>query len=251
MPIINFRYDDLCKMIGEDIPMNTLIEKIPMIGADMHNTEGKNNDMSVEFFPNRPDMYSVEGIARSIQAFIGIKTGMKKYKVCNSDVFVTVDNSVESVRPYILCGLVMGININDNVISSIMELQEKLHITIGRKRSKLAIGIHDFDKVKPPFIYRLVDPHSVRFTPLLKNKEMDLEEILHKHEKGIQYAYLVNKYPKYPIIEDSDGSVVSFPPIINGALTAVTTGKHNLFIEVTGNDIKAVKGALNIICCAL
>ncbi|MBR6911466.1 MAG: phenylalanine--tRNA ligase subunit beta, partial [Candidatus Methanomethylophilaceae archaeon] len=71
-----------------------------------------------------------------------------------------------------------GVNISDNMLKSIMEMQEKLHTTIGRKRKKLAIGIHDLDKVNGPFTYRLADPHSIRFVPLAKTEEMDMEEIL-------------------------------------------------------------------------
>lgn len=251
MPVINFKYSDLCTMLGEEVPVQTLVDRIPMIGADMHETEGDCDDMSVEFFPDRPDLYSVEGLARAMRAFLGIRTGMQTYDVGKSDIEVTVDPSVKGLRPYFLCGAVLDVDIDDEFLRSIMEMQEKLHITIGRKRSKLAIGIHDLDKVNPPFTYRLADPHSVRFVPLANTEEMDMQEILEKHEKGVDYAHLLDGYDKYPVIQDRDGNVLSFPPIINGALTTVTTGKHNLFIDVTGNDRKAVKGALDIVCTAL
>jgi phenylalanyl-tRNA synthetase beta chain len=45
--------------------------------------------------------------------------------------------------------------------------------------------------------------------------------------------------------------VLSFPPVINGALTTVTTKTKNLFIDVTGTDKKIVKGALDILVTAL
>ena len=251
MPVINFKYSDLCTMLGEEVPQKTLVDRIPMIGADMHETEGECDDMSVEFFPDRPDLYSVEGLARGMRAFLDIEPGMKKYDVEESSIEVTIDASVKSQRPYFLCGAVMDVDIDDQLLKSIMEMQEKLHITIGRKRSKLAIGIHDLDMVEPPFTYRLAEPHSVRFVPLAKEEEMDMEEVLTKHEKGVDYAHLLEGFDKYPVIQDKDGKVLSFPPIINGALTTVTTGKHNLFVDVTGMDRKAVKGALDIVCTAL
>lgn len=251
MPVINFKYSDLCTMLGEKVPQKTLVERIPMIGADMHETEGECDEMSVEFFPDRPDLYCVEGLARGMRAFLGLETGMKRYDVGKSDIEVFIDQSVKEQRPYFLCGAVLDVDIDDSLLKSIMELQEKLHITIGRKRSKLAIGIHDLDKVTPPFTYRLADPKSIRFIPLAKTEEMDMEEILEKHEKGKDYAHLLRGCSKYPVIQDKDGKVLSFPPIINGALTTVTTGRHNLFIDVTGMDRKAVKGALDIVCTAL
>lgn len=251
MPVINFKYSDLCTMLGQKVPQKTLVERIPMIGADMHETEGECDDMSVEFFPDRPDLYCVEGLARGMRAFLDLETGMKRYDVGRSDIEVFIDPSVKEQRPYFLCGAVLDVDIDDSLLRSMMELQEKLHITIGRKRSKLAIGIHDLDKVTPPFTYRLADPKSIRFVPLAKTEEMDMEEILEKHEKGRDYASLLKGYTKYPVIQDKDGKVLSFPPIINGALTTVTTGKHNLFVDVTGMDRKAVKGALDIVCTAL
>ncbi|MBO4356718.1 MAG: phenylalanine--tRNA ligase subunit beta [Candidatus Methanomethylophilaceae archaeon] len=251
MPVISFKYSDLCSLIGQDVPMETLADRIPMIGADIEHAEKGCDDMSVEFFPDRPDLYSVEGTARGMRAFLGIETGMKTYEITKSDVDVYIDESVKNVRPYFLCGIVRGVNIDDNMLKSIMEMQEKLHTTIGRKRKKLAIGIHDLDKVHAPFTYRLAEPHSIRFIPLAKTEEMDMEEILTKHEKGRDYAHLLKGYKDYPIILDKDNQVLSFPPIINGSLTTVTTNTHNLFIDVTGFDRKAVKGALDIVASAL
>lgn len=251
MPVINFSYGDLCSLIGEEIPQSLLVEKIPLLGADMHDTEEGSDDMSVEFFPNRPDLYCVEGLARALRSFLGLQTGMQEYHVEDTDIEVTVDGSVKSLRPCFLCGAVFDMEVDESLLKSMMELQEKLHLTIGRKRSKLAIGIHDLDKVVPPFTYSLEDPKEIRFVPLAKTEEMDLNEILEKHEKGREYADLLKGACKYPIIRDFEGNVLSFPPIINGALTTVTTETRNLFIDVTGTDRKAVKGALDIVCTAL
>lgn len=251
MPVINFKYSDLCTMLGEEVPAQVLVDRIPMIGADMHETEGETDDMSVEFFPDRPDLYSVEGLARALRAFLDIQPGMRTYPVAESDAEVFIDASVKSVRPYFLCGIVRDVEVTDEFLRSLMELQEKLHITIGRKRSKLAIGIHDLSKVRAPFTYKLVDPHAVRFVPLAMDEEMDLAEILERNEKGREYNKLLEGMPEYPIILDADGQVLSFPPIINGSLTTVTVGRHDLFIDVTGNDRKAVKGALDIVATAL
>ena len=216
----------------------------------MHDTEEGADDMSVEFFPNRPDLYCVEGLARSLRSFLDIQPGMKEYKVENTNIDVTIDKSVKSLRPYFLCSAVFDVVIDDKILKSMMELQEKLHLTIGRKRCKLAIGIHDLDKVVPPFTYSLEDPKKTKFIPLTETKIMNLDEILEKHEKGREYADLLKGASKYPIIKDSKGNVLSFPPIINGALTTVTTKTRNIFVDVTGTDCKAVKGALDIVCTA-
>ncbi len=251
MPVINFSYSDLCSLLEEKIPAKTLMDRIPQIGADMHDTEGDEDEMSVEFFPDRPDLYSVEGLTRGLRAFLDIEPGMTEYEVQETDIDVYIDPSVKDVRPYFHCAAIYDIVIDDHVLKSMMEIQEKLHITIGRKRSKIAIGIHDMDKVYAPFTYKAVGPHDVSFIPLAKTTKSDLEEILETHEKGKDYAHLLKGKEKYPLVVDSLGNILSFPPIINGALTAVTTSSRNLLIDVTGTDEKTVKGALNIIVTAL
>jgi len=238
-------------MLGEKVPRKTLIERIPMIGADMHDTEGEVDEMSVEFFPDRPDLYSAEGLARGMRAFLDIEPGIKEYDVEDTDIDIFVDDSVKNVRPCFRCAVVFDVPVDDNILKSIMAVQEKLHITIGRKRSKLAIGVHDLDKITPPFTYKAVGPHDIKFVPLAKTEKWDLDEILQKHEKGVDYAHLLKGFKKYPIITDVNGEVLSFPPIINGALTTVTTETRNLFIDVTGNDMKAVKCALDILVTAM
>ena len=251
MPVINFSYKDLCSVIGEDVPIEELYERIPMMGAVMESTDMTSDEMSVELFPDRADLYCVEGMGRGLRAFLDIEPGMAEYDVEETDIEFTVDPSVKSVRPVFLGAAVFDVQIDDTFLRSIMEMQEKLHVTIGRKRSKVAIGIHDLDKVTPPFTYKAVGPHDIRFVPLAKTEEWDLEEILQKHEKGVGYRHLLEGKEKYPIILDSEGYVLSFPPIINGTRTQVTTDTKNLLIDVTGTDFKAVKGALDIICTAL
>ena len=251
LPVINFKYNDLCSLLGEDIPQKVLIERIPLIGADMHDTEGGEDDMSVEFFPDRPDLFSVEGLARALRAFLDISPGIRRYDVKKGNVCVNTDTSVVSVRPCFSCAIVRNISVDDNLIRSMMELQEKLHLTIGRKRSKFAIGMHDLDKVKPPFVYKAVDPKSVSFVPLASTEKMDLNTILEKNPKGMEYMSLLDGKKKYPVIVDSKNDVLSFPPIINGSLTTVTTKTRNIFVDVTGNDEKMVKGALDIVVTAL
>ncbi|MDD3399202.1 MAG: phenylalanine--tRNA ligase subunit beta [Candidatus Methanomethylophilaceae archaeon] len=251
MPVINFNYHDLCHLLGEEVPREVLIERIPMMGADMHDMEGIEDEMSVEFFPDRPDLFCVEGLARSLRAFLGLEPGMHEYESEETDIVMHVEDSVLTVRPYIVCAAVFDVEIDDRFIRSLMEVQEKLHTTIGRKRSKVAIGVHDLDKVRPPFRYLAVEPHVLRFVPLGKEEEWDLEEILDKHEKGRDYAHLLQGKDRYPVILDANDDVLSFPPVINGRLTTVTEETKNIFIDVTGTDARAVEGALQILVTAL
>ncbi len=220
-----------------------------MIGADVDRIDG--DEINIEFFPDRPDLYSVEGVARAMRAFLGHKPGLQEYAVGHSDVKLIVDRSVSDVRPWIVSGLVRNVVFTDPFVKSIMDVQEKLHLTLGRKRKKVSIGIHDFDNVKPPFTYKAVDPESVQFIPLGMNDYLDMEEILRKHDKGIEYAWILEGADRYPIITDVNHEVVSFPPIINGIATTVTENTSNIFLDITGLDLNGCITALNIIAALL
>lgn len=251
MTNVNLSYKDLTGIIGKSVPQDEILEKVQLIGSDTGDNVPGTDKMTIEFFPNRPDLYSVEGIGRALRQFLGIAPGLRMYDVEPSGIKAKVSPEVREIRPYFVCAAVYGVEVDDTILKSMMELQEKLHITIGRKRAKLAIGIHDLDKVKSPFSFEAVDPDGISFVPLAKSEEMTPREILEKHEKGRAYAHLLDGFSKYPIIFDGDRNVLSFPPIINGALTTVTTATRNLFIDVTGFDAAAVEGALNIVCTAL
>jgi phenylalanyl-tRNA synthetase beta chain len=249
MPLVTFNYKDFIDVLGYDISKESLIEKLPMIGGDFSHTSG--DEINIEFFPNRPDLTSVEGIARASRAFFGFKTGLQTYETRSSEVSLTVDPSVKTVRPFVTTALVKDVTITNDLIVSLMGLQEKLHVGLGRNRRKVAIGVHNAEPVTPPFVYKAVDPDAVSFVPLAKNDSMTLREILRKHEKGIDYASLLDGFDRYPLIVDAHNNVLSFPPIINGSLTEVTPYTKDIFIDVTGTDRKAINYALNIVTTAL
>src|SRR3989449_11076590 len=207
--------------------------------------------MTFDIFPNRPDLYSVEGIARGLRGFLGLEVGLPSYRVEPSGTEFAVDPSVADFGPYAVGGVVRGIELAAARLRSLVDLQEKLPLTAGRRRRKVAIGIHDLDKVTPPYTYQAVRPHDVRFTPLGLAEELDLAEILAKHEKGREYAPLVASKPRFPIIRDAHGQVLSFPPVINGIVTTLTPDTRNLFLDVTGTDLEAVQSCLPVLATAV
>ncbi len=249
MPLVTFDYQDFIQLLGHQIPKQTLIERLPMIGGDFSHMNG--DEINIEFFPNRPDLTSVEGIARASRAFFGFKTGLQTYETKPSEITLTVDASVKKIRPFVTTAYVKNITMTDELITSLMGLQEKLHVGLGRNRKKVAIGVHNAEPITPPFVYKAVDPDSVSFVPLAKEETMTLREILKKHEKGVDYASLLEEYDRYPLIVDAHQNVLSFPPIINGSLTEVTPYTKEIFIDVTGTDKKAINYALNIVTSAL
>ena len=249
MPVINFYFSDFARLSGLDLSQDEFLELVPLIGADVDRVEGE--ELSVEFFPNRPDLYSVEGVARAMRAFTGNRPGLQDYPVAPATMELRVEPPVVGVRPWVVCGAVRGVELDDDAIIAMMELQEKLHLTLGRKRSKVSIGVHDLDPLTPPFRYTAAHPNAVSFVPLQETQEMDLARILAEHPKGIDYAHLMEGFDRYPVIFDANDQVLSFPPIINGTLTTVSESTSNILLDVTGLDLPAVTQALNIVACAL
>ncbi len=249
MPVISVDIEDLEHLLGFEPPHELLIERIPLMGADIERDDGET--LQIEFFPDRPDLYSVEGIARALRAFLGHDPGLRQYDVTPSGFSLVVDESVLPVRPDIVAAVVRDVTMTDALITSLMDLQEKLHLTMGRKRKKVSIGVHDLDAVEPPFTYKGVDPEAIQFVPLQHHRSMDLDDILRYHEKGKRYAWILEEHDRYPVIVDRNDDVLSFPPVINGVLTQITEETENIFIDVTGLDRAAIDCALNIVATAL
>lgn len=245
MPVITIYYEDIEALTGTD--RDSFIERVPMMGADIERIEDDHID--IEFFPDRPDLYSPEGVARAMRGFLDIETGLQQYEVNDSDTTITLDEDIKKIRPYLGCAVVRGLKFDDYSIESLMGIQEDLHWGLGRDRKKVSIGIHDISRVKPPFRYVAADP-DFSFVPLDFEEPMTMQEILERHPKGVKYAHLMEGFDKYPLILDADDHVLSFPPIINGQLTRVTDDTTDLFIDVTGLDHN-VYTALNIVTTSL
>ncbi len=249
MPVISFNYRDFIKLVGKKYSMKELEETMPMMGMEWEGSDG--DEISVEVFPNRPDLLSVEGLARAYKYFRGLSRKVFSYSANKSNYELIVDDAVKGIRPVIGAMVVKGVKLNENSVKSLMQLQEKLHITHCRNRRKAAIGVHDLRAVKFPVRYTAVDPQEMRFIPLDFNREMTPEEIIREHPKGIKYAHLVENFPAYPMVINADNEILSFPPIINSELTKVRPNTKNLFVEVTGTDENTVSKALNIVATSL
>ncbi len=251
MPVITLDTEDLFELLGKTLPDEELRQSLTMLGGDVDAIE--DDEVQVEMSPDRSDLFCVEGVARALKAFLEIEPGLglKEYKVFPSDIEVSVSSTVDSVRPYVACAKVTDLVLNDELIRSLMDVQEKLHLTVGRKRSKVAIGVHDSKDLAPPYLYQAVEPKSVSFIPLARSKSMTLDQILETHEKGKDYAHILDGQQRYPLIVDSKDQVLSFPPIINGILTQVTDDTTEILLDVTGTDEGTVGVVLNLICTML
>lgn len=247
MPVVKIKKDRLEELVGKET--KEVLEKIPMLGADIEREQ--KNEVDIEFFPNRPDLFSAEGVARAMRGYLGIEKGLPSYEQKKSNIDLNVDGSVKNVRPKISAAVVKNLDLKENDVTSLVNLQEHLHWGLGRNRKKVSIGIHDLEKIEPPLTYKAVKPKEIEFVPLGYKEKMNLEQILEQHKKGQKFGHIIRGKEKYPIIQDKNEQILSFPPIINGVLTEVNESTKNIFIDVTGTEQKSVEKALNIIATSL
>ena len=255
MPTIDVDYLELERLLGVKLneDMERLDEILAYIKGEVKAFDQKEGSVSIEMKDTaRADLWSVEGLSRALQGYLNHAKGLKQYAVGKSAVEVNVNAKLFGIRPYICCSVIKDIHLSDNIIKGIMHLQDKLDQTHGRGRQKTSIGIYNLDLIKPPIEYTAVKPEEVKFIPLGFSEKMSLDQILDQHPKGVEYSHIVKKNPLYPMLFDSEGKVLSFPPIINSNdLGKITEESRNLLVEVTGTVHKTVLNTLNLVTLAL
>ncbi len=250
MPTITVNRKAFENFVGKKLPVEKLKERISMLGTDLENVTG--DEITVEIFPNRPDMLSVQGFARAFSSFIGHKTGLRQYHVEPSKEKVIIDKSVENVRPYTACAIAKNLHFDAEKIKEVIDIQEKLHITYGRNRKKAAIGIYPFEKIKTPIRFMAKKPEEIKFQPLEFPRELTGRQILSQHPAGRDYGHLLESLEKFPVFIDANNEILSMPPVINShKIGKISEKTKDVFIECSGFDFNILKKCLNMIVTAL
>ena len=249
MTILTFDKKELEKKVGKIT--KELEKKIIEMGTPIE--EITNKELSVEVFPNRPDLLSLNNFSRALNQFNG-KRKLAKFTINKPEknYKITVDKSVKSVRPHTACAIVKKLNLNDENIAELIDLQEKLHNSIGRKREKVAIGIYPLDKIKLPIKFIGRNPNEIKFRPLESENEMTGNQILKSNPTGIEYSELLKDKNVFPIFVDSEDKILSMPPIINSEETGrIEVKTKEIFIECSGHNLSYLKKSLNIILSSI
>ncbi|MEK6853440.1 MAG: phenylalanine--tRNA ligase subunit beta [Nanoarchaeota archaeon] len=250
MPTITLNKQVVEKLLGKQLPLEELKDRIAMLGTDLEDITG--DEIHVQIFPNRPDLLSEQGFVRALSSFVGARSGLKNYAAKDSGQKVMIDRSVDGIRPYTACAIVKGLKFDEEKIKEIIQIQEKLHVTYGRNRKKAAIGIYPLEKITFPVTYKAEVPEKIRFRPLEAGSEMTAAEIVEEHQAGKEYGHLLKGLPRYPLFEDAKGEILSMPPIINSEKTGrVTAHTKDIFVECSGFDFGVLSTCLNIIVTAL
>ena len=247
MPVVEFPLEDISRLFP-DYDLEYTIDMLPFLGLDIEYRDDK--CIKLEYSPNRPDFSTFYGISRALNGLLGKEVGIPKFKLIeNRKNFINVDSSVSNIRPYIASIVARGHKLNDKTIKQIVSMQEDLHNGIGRKRSKASIGLHNLDTIEFPLDYT-TRPGNLSFTPLDHSSSLTLSEVLEKTESGKKFRELLLG-SIYPVLMDSRGNLLSFPPVINAEYTRIKGGVKNLLVEVTGVDKTTVDKVLANIAATL
>jgi len=211
--------------------------------------------LKIEIPANRYDLLCIEGIARALRVFLH-KGKAPEYKLVyppggeKSLIEVTVAPETAQVRPYFGSAVLRNVKFTQRSYESFIDLQDKLHQNICRKRQFVAIGTHDLDTITAPFRYEAKPPKDIKFVPLNKTQAYTAEELMTVYESErhlAKYLPIIRDSPVYPIIYDKEDRVLSFPPIINSERSKITVNTRNIFIDLTATDQTKLSIVTNII----
>ena len=249
MPVVELNLNRIKKLVSGNTTKKKIIDVLPFLGLDIESQDG--DEIRIEYSPNRPDYSTDFGIALGLQGLLAIKKGVQKLNIKKTGKYeINVDSSVNKIRPFVTGIVAKNGTIDDQTIKQLMNMQEDLHFGIGRKRKKSSIGLHDLDKILLPLTYTTTT-RDKSFIPLNETKEKSISDILSETDVGQNYGWVLGDSKNVPIIIDSEGNTVSFPPIINAALTTVTTKTKNILVEVTSIEKDAAEDMLSVVSSIL
>lgn len=255
MPTIDMDLAELEIMLGFKFNGNIekLDELLALVKSEVKLYNEKENIVNIELKDtNRSDLWSVEGLARTIRSYQNIQRGPKQYFAEKPILDIHVDSRLKAIRPFIGVAVIKDVKLSDSIIRGLMHMQDKLDKTYGRNRQKTSIGLYNIDMLKLPLKYTVVNPDECSFIPLGFSEKMTLNEILKNHPKGLEYGHIVKNHKLFPILLDAENKVLSFPPIINSNdLGRIAAETKNLLIEVTGTQYQTVINTLTLVTSAL
>ncbi|XP_028650240.1 phenylalanine--tRNA ligase beta subunit [Erpetoichthys calabaricus] len=247
-------FDELCFEFGLELDEITSEKDIIAKEQGTVKAEGASDDIlyKIDVPANRYDLLCLEGLSLGLQVFKERcePPRFKRVVPANGDLQrLLITEETAQVRPHAVAAVLRNISFNQEHYESFIELQEKLHQNVCRKRTLVAIGTHDLDTISGPFTYTAKPPEDIKFTPLNQSKEYTASELMHlyKNDSHLRhYLHIIEDKPVYPVIYDSNGVVLSMPPIINGNHTKISLNTKNVFIECTGTDLTKAKIVLDM-----
>jgi len=202
---------------------------------------------------NRYDLLCIEGLVRALKVFkclIPVPTYTLSSPRPQANMKITVNASVAQIRAFCTCAVLRDVTFDEDRYASFIDLQDKLHQNLCRRRTLVSMGTHDLATLKPPFTYEALPPKDIVFVPLSQTEKMDghrMMEVLSQHQQLKAYLPIIRDSPVYPVIFDSNRVVCSLPPIINSEHSKIRLSTKDVFIECTATDLTKANIVLNTV----
>jgi phenylalanyl-tRNA synthetase beta chain len=182
MPIVNCPRDALFKALGRTyteeefdklcfrfgIELDEVTSEKQMVrkekGANALDQEDVADEeiYKIDIPANRYDLLCIEGIARALNVYLENEPlPVFKELAAAQPLTMTVSPETAQIRPYVVTAVLRDVCFDQDSYNSFIELQDKLHENICRKRTLVAIGTHDLDTLAPPFTYEALSPDRV------------------------------------------------------------------------------------------
>ncbi len=242
--IVEIPYKELASLLKVKASLEQIVKALDMFGTPVD--EFDKDILRVEVFPNRVDMLSPEGIARSLDGFLGHSVGYPLWNLMPSGIETVVGKS--KTRPFISFSSVQDVPFTEVALKSLMQLQEKLHVSIGRNRRKYSIGVYDTDKIGKQVTYKEMPLKEIEFKPIGEKSEMTGYEILESTEKGMDFAHLLGDTA--PVLMDEKNRIMAMAPITGADYCKVTKDTKNFFVDSTGTE-KGTDSVVTLITTSL
>ncbi|KAG7479643.1 phenylalanine-tRNA ligase beta subunit [Solea senegalensis] len=247
-------FDELCFEFG--LELDEITSEKDIISREQGDTKASGaSDIilyKIDVPANRYDLLCLEGLVRGLQVFKNKLEAPRYTRVrpaSGEPQKLIITKETAAVRPHAVAAVLRNITFTQERYDSFIELQEKLHQNICRKRSLVAIGTHDLDTISGPFTYTAKPPGDICFKPLNQTKEYTATQLmsLYKTDSHLRhYLHIIEDKPAYPVIYDSNGIVLSMPPIINGDHSKINLKTKNVFVECTATDVTKAKIVLDM-----
>ncbi|KAM7310401.1 phenylalanine--tRNA ligase beta subunit [Ixodes scapularis] len=174
-------FADLCFEYGLELDEVTSEKQMLSKERGEDKSEGASEEVifRIDIPANRYDLLCLEGIARALLIFKG-KISSPRYLATTPDALqtITVLPDTARVRPFVVAAILRNLRFTKDSYNSFIDLQDKLHQNIGRKRSLVSIGTHDLDTIEGPFRYDARAPEDIRFVPLNDTVERTAKELM-------------------------------------------------------------------------
>ncbi|KAE8223027.1 hypothetical protein CF319_g3867 [Tilletia indica] len=234
------QFDKLCFQFGIELD-----EIVPA------SAPGERDALKIDIPANRYDLLCHEGISRALLVYLN-KIEVPKYTLTQPKELleIRISPEVAKIRPFFAGAILRNVTFTPENYASFIDLQDKLHQNLGRRRTLVSMGTHDLDTIQAPFSYEALPPKDIKFTPLNKTQELDGEELIKLYEQDrhiSKYLPIIRDSPVYPVIYDAQRRVCSLPPLINSDHSKVTLNTKNLFIDMTATDQTKLTVALNVL----